>query len=95
MSILNDINDYLAKKPDKDIFELFYILGKFDQLVEDFWIDDPYLNIDEEMEIIKETIDDSMNTDWFKEKDGRYDAFLQYIREHMISYYEKLKGETK
>ena len=91
MSILTDIESYLSNRPDEELFELMYVLGQFNLVVQEWG---KYGNFDEkeEFEIVDETLNDLYkNTEWFKLKEGRYEKFLEYVHEHMLADYKRLK----
>lgn len=91
MSILTDIESYLSNRPDEELFELMYVLGQFNLVVQEWG---KYGNFDEkeEFEIVDETLNDLYkNTEWFKLKEGRYEKFLEYVHEHMFTEYKRLK----
>lgn len=91
MSILTDIESYLSNRPDEELFELMYILGQFNLVVQEWG---EYGNFDEkeEFEIVDETLNDLYkNTEWFKLKEGRYEKFLEYVHKHMLTDYKRLK----
>ena len=91
MSILTDIENYLSNRPDEELFELMYVLGQFNLVVQEWG---KYGNFDEEeeFEIVDETLNDLYkNTEWFKLKEGRYEKFLEYVHEHMLTEYKRLK----
>lgn len=91
MSILTDIENYLNNHPDEELFELMYVLGQFNLIVQE-WEKYGDFNEEEEFEIVDETLNDLYkNTEWFKLKEGRYEKFLEYVHEHMLADYKKLK----
>lgn len=91
MSIVSDIENYLESRPDEDIFELMYVLLQVDEVAKD-WITYKKVDIDEELEILDEVINEMpMDRRWFAMKEGRYEAFIKYVHDRLLNYYNKLK----
>ena len=91
MSILTDIENYLNSHPDEDLFELLYTLGQFGLVVLD-WDGGDNFNPDKEFEIVDDVLNDLYkDSEWFQLKEGRYEKFLEYVHEHMLADYKKLK----
>lgn len=91
MSILTDIENYLNRYPDKDLFELMYTLGQFGLVVHE-WDKGDNFNPDEEFEIVDDVLNDIYkDSEWFQLKEGRYEKFLEYVHEHMLADYKRLK----
>lgn len=92
MSLLKTIETYLETVPDEDIFELMYHLGHFNDIVDD-WFDDKNIDLEEELKIVDDVINETLDKRWFTLKPGRYEAFMKYIHENMIKYYKEHKNE--
>ena len=91
MSILTDLENYLNRHPDEDLFELLYTLGQFNLVVHD-WDEDENFNPDKEFEIVDNTLNDLYkDSEWFQLKEGRYEQFIDYVHEHMLADYKKFK----
>ena len=92
MSILTDIESYLSSRPDEELFELMYVLGQFNLVVQE-WGKYGDFDEEEEFEIVDETLNDLYkNTEWFQLKEGRYEKFLEYVHEHMLAYYNSIRS---
>lgn len=91
MSIISDLENYLESRPDEDIFELMYVVFQADEIAKD-WITYKEVDLDEELEIVDETLNEVI-TDrrWFDMKEGRYEAFIKYVHDRLLNYYNKLK----
>jgi len=91
MSIVSDLENYLESRPDEDIFELMYVLLRVDEVAEE-WITYKEIDIDEELEIVDEVINEMpMDRRWLNMKEGRYEAFIKYVHDRLLNYYNKLK----